>query len=225
MSSTSWFRRRKFFKVFTKYGPGNHLGYVTRNIWTNFHPNIPWRLHKKFGFKQPNFFKETKLEMLNLSDLGQRSVNDHDLGLSQIVVYSFIWLYVPTVTSKASIVSWKSTAWAFSHTKTNKTKFDLAVKYVKVNSGSSFEQIWQYSKNQCCTVSFMIIGLLVPDKKIFEGFYHIWAWRPSWLCEENHKFVFTFIPPSHGGSTWNLASISLVVSKEKKFEDVETEWS
>ena len=36
-----------------------------------------------------------------------------------------------------------------------------------------------------------------------------------------HKpFVFTFIPPSHGGSTWNLASISLAVSKEKKFETV-----
>ena len=36
-----------------------------------------------------------------------------------------------------------------------------------------------------------------------------------------HKsFVFTFIPPSHEGSTWNKASISLAVSKEKKFENV-----
>ena len=33
-------------------------------------------------------------------------------------------------------------------------------------------------------------------------------------------FVFTFILPSHGGSTWNLASVSLAVSKEKKFENV-----
>ena len=33
-----------------------------------------------------------------------------------------------------------------------------------------------------------------------------------------HKpFVLTFIPPSNGGSTWNLASISLAISKEKKF--------
>ena len=39
-----------------------------------------------------------------------------------------------------------------------------------------------------------------------------------------HKpFVLTFIPPSHGGSTWNLASIGLAVSKEKKFENVEFE--
>ena len=29
-----------------------------------------------------------------------------------------------------------------------------------------------------------------------------------------------FIPLSHGGSTWNLALIGQVVSKEKKFENV-----
>ena len=40
-----------------------------------------------------------------------------------------------------------------------------------------------------------------------------------------HKpFELTFIPPSHGKSTWNLASIGLAVSKEKKFENVESEW-
>ena len=36
----------------------------------------------------------------------------------------------------------------------------------------------------------------------------------------HEPFIFTFIPSSHGGSTWNLASISLAVSKEKKFENV-----
>ena len=33
-------------------------------------------------------------------------------------------------------------------------------------------------------------------------------------------FEQTFIPPSHGGSIWNLASIVQAVSKEKKFEYV-----
>ena len=33
-------------------------------------------------------------------------------------------------------------------------------------------------------------------------------------------FEQTFVPPSHGGSTCNLASVGLVVSKEK-FENVE----
>ena len=40
-----------------------------------------------------------------------------------------------------------------------------------------------------------------------------------------HKpFVLTFIHSSHEGSKWNLASIDLAISKEKKFENVESEW-
>ena len=40
-----------------------------------------------------------------------------------------------------------------------------------------------------------------------------------------HKpFVLTVIIPSHGGSTWNLASVGLAAFKEKKFENVESEW-
>ena len=31
--------------------------------------------------------------------------------------------------------------------------------------------------------SFMKIGLPVLEKKILNGFYHIWAWRPSWSCD------------------------------------------
>ena len=33
-------------------------------------------------------------------------------------------------------------------------------------------------------------------------------------------FEQTFIPLSHGSATWNLASIGLEVSKEKKFENM-----
>ena len=32
-------------------------------------------------------------------------------------------------------------------------------------------------------LGFKIIGLLVLEQKIFKGFYHIWAWRPSWSCD------------------------------------------
>ena len=34
-------------------------------------------------------------------------------------------------------------------------------------------------------------------------------------------FEQTFVPPSHWGATWNLASIGPAVSQEKKFENVE----
>ena len=37
-------------------------------------------------------------------------------------------------------------------------------------------------------------------------------------------FEQIFVPPSHGSLIWNSASIGPVVSKEKKFENVEPEW-
>ena len=29
----------------------------------------------------------------------------------------------------------------------------------------------------------------------FEGFYHIWAWRPSWSCDLNHLYKISFQLP------------------------------
>ena len=39
---------------------------------------------------------------------------------------------------------------------------------------------------------FKIIRLLVLEKKIFKGFYHIWAWRPSWSCDLDHLYKLSF---------------------------------
>ena len=58
MSSASWFRRRRFLKVFIIYGPGSHLGHVTWNIWTNFHANIPWRSIWNLASNSLVFFEE-----------------------------------------------------------------------------------------------------------------------------------------------------------------------
>ena len=66
-------------------------------------------------------------------------------------------------------------------------------------------------------------GLLVPEKKNFSCFYLIWEWRPAWSCDLNH-FEQTFFPSSPWSSRWNLASIGLAVSQEKKFENIESEW-
>ena len=38
-----------FFKGFTLYGHGGHLGHVTSIISTNFHFHVPKSLHTKFG--------------------------------------------------------------------------------------------------------------------------------------------------------------------------------
>ena len=46
-----------FFKVFTIYGHGGHLGHVTWTIYTNFRSPSPRRHHIKFGFDWPSCFR------------------------------------------------------------------------------------------------------------------------------------------------------------------------
>ena len=38
------------------------------------------------------------------------------------------------------------------------------------------------------------------------------------------SFEHSFVLPAQGGSIWNLASISLAVIEEKKFENIKSEW-
>ena len=50
-----------FWRVFTIYGHGSHLGHVTQTQQTNFRSPIPLRLHMKFGFDWPSGFGENDL--------------------------------------------------------------------------------------------------------------------------------------------------------------------
>ena len=69
---------------------------------------------------------------------------------------------------------------------------------------------------QCYISRTKVIGPLVPEK-IFEGFLPymgVAAILVMWpRCPEQ-----TFVPPTHGGSTWNLASIGQALL-EKIFEN------
>ena len=47
----------EFFKVFTIYGHGGHLGHVTWTIYTNFGYPFLRRLHIKFGLDLPSSFR------------------------------------------------------------------------------------------------------------------------------------------------------------------------
>ena len=53
-----WIWSRRFFKIFTIYGHGGHLGHVTSTIYINFCSPFPMRLHIKFGFDWPSGFRE-----------------------------------------------------------------------------------------------------------------------------------------------------------------------
>ena len=51
------FQGHRFFKVFTIYGHGSHLGHVTWTVWTNFRSPIQRRFHMKFDFDWPSGFR------------------------------------------------------------------------------------------------------------------------------------------------------------------------
>ena len=46
-----------FFRVFTIYGRGGHLGHVTKIIWTNFRSPTLRSLHMKYEFNWPSSFR------------------------------------------------------------------------------------------------------------------------------------------------------------------------
>ena len=61
-------------------------------------------------------------------------------------------------------------------------------------------------------------SLLVLEKKILEGFYHIWTWRPSWSFDQDRLNKLSFPHPMKSPYEI-LRSIGLVVSE--MFENVD----
>ena len=53
-----------FFKVFTIYGHGSHLGHVTLFICIRFHSHSSVSFHEKFGSKWLNSFREKQVKIL-----------------------------------------------------------------------------------------------------------------------------------------------------------------
>ena len=51
----------------------------------------------------------------------------------------------------------------------------------------------------------------------FDRFYHIWAWRPSWSCDQHHVIRFSF-PCTLKLSYKNLVQIGKVVPEKVWFE-------
>ena len=150
-----------FLRVFTIYGHGGHLGNATTILSINFHFLVPESLHIKFGFDWP-------------SDFWEKPVLIFKCKWPWAKVKKWPWPSILTylhylnrfqVTGCNS--SEKSIVFTFFYRKALVTKFDLAIKEVKVNPGSSFEQTMIGRSHRCYIPSFMEIGPLVPEKKIF----------------------------------------------------------
>ena len=62
-----------FWRVFTIYGHGGHLGHVTQMPRINFRSSYPWRFHTKFGFDWPSGFGEEDVWNCGWTDNGRRT--------------------------------------------------------------------------------------------------------------------------------------------------------
>ena len=78
--------------------------------------------------------------------------------------------------------------------------------------GSSFEQTMMVWSPGCYIPSYVKIGPLVPEKKVLKGFYHNWAWWPSWSCDK--LFISLYLK----AFIRNLVQIGTAVSEKIRFE-------
>ena len=69
--------------------------------------------------------------------------------------------------------------------------------------------------SQCYIPSFVEIGLPVRRRRFLKGFYHKWAWRPSWSCDQHHQI---FISLYLKAFIKNLVQNGTVASEKNRFE-------
>ena len=67
----------------------------------------------------------------------------------------------------------------------------------------------------CYILKFMEIGPLVPEKKIFKAFYHIWAWKPFCHVTNIILIYFHFLVPKSLHTKFGQKG--QVVSEKNKF--------
>ena len=54
-------------------------------------------------------------------------------------------------------------------------------------------------------------------EEVFEGYYHIWAWRPSWSCDQHHvNKIFLYLK----AFIQNLVQNGSAVSEKIRFQEM-----
>ena len=130
---------------------------------------------------------------------------------------------------------WRRFLKVFSFTNAKGSKLDLAVKKVKCQCTTIIlailvdlykckgKQTWPCCKKVKCDCTTIILAILVDprprwfmqrfspktssvlEKKIFKGFYHIWAWLPSWSMNGNHFSNLSFPCPREApNAIWTI---------------------
>ena len=147
--------------------------------------------------------------LTNFSDLGKRSQNVLDFWYSHGFIKSFSWLLLPALTSKAATVSEKSILFTFSPIdKPMLQNLTLPSNRLSSIQGHYLNKLCWALGPWCYTPTFKAIGLLVPEKKTFEGILPYMAMAASlvlwpnlysfhFLASRSFQIKFGFKWPSH----------------------------
>ena len=78
-------------------------------------------------------------------------------------------------------------------------------------------------RSQCTIPCHKVIGPLVREKKffVFEGFYHIWAWWPSWSCDPDAANKLSFPHPTEAPHEFWLRLAQWFWRRSLKMVDVQ----
>ena len=87
-----------------------------------------------------------------------------------------------------------STCFPYFHLQVSQvTKFDLGIKWVKVNPVLSSEQLqWAIVRNATFIFSRQLFWF--QRKRFLKIIYHIWSWWPSWSCDWDQLNNISFLP-------------------------------
>ena len=167
--------------------------------WLNFRSPIPRRIYTKFDLGWPNGFWEDVWKCwwgqnLSALDQGQRMTLTSDTCISScITIYtnfyiidcnSFWEIYYLGVFLYKSIWNKIWSLW-------KKSKMYLGSSFEKTSLGST--QV----PNAVYQVS-ILLAIRFWRRLNFNVFYHIWAWWPSWSCDQDHLNKLSFPHPIKG---------------------------
>ena len=114
-------------------------------------------------------------------------------------------------------ISWIRTKWEIL-CRSIWNKFYPVINMVKVNPGSSYENVGSTRLPDAVYQVSRSSASWFRRRRFMKYFIK----NGQWLCDLKHLNKFSF-PTSYEGSIWNLASIGLAVSEQKKL-NVESEW-
>ena len=167
-----------FEGFFTIYGHGGHLGHVTQMPWKNFRSPYPMRLHIKFDFDRPSGFREE-----DVWNCGRRRT---DAGP---------WVYYKL--AKSLWLRWAKNPHCSIFLQ--KSLYYQIWPCRKIGQGQHRVIIWtNYDGLAVSNATYQVLWKLVHRfhrRRFSKGFYHIWAWRPSWSCGQHHVIKFSFLVP------------------------------